>query len=157
MFLDRTKAAAAVRARARKNDASRTRSEVAGERFEEIVDRAAHPARVCELGQAENALLDRQAETRRDHVDVIDLHPFPALDLPDGHGSVSLDKLRHQRFMVRIEVLYDHEGHARIAGEAAQHFAQSLEPAGRGADAHDRKIGFGACRSGVLRTHVHRG
>jgi len=41
--------------------------------------------------------------------------------------------------MLRIEMLHEHEAHTRIERQVLEQRRERLEPAGRGADAHNRE------------------
>ncbi len=78
--------------------------------------------------------------SRRNDIDVVDRDLLAALDLPNRHRGVAFDQLRHQRFMVGIEMLDDDECHARRTAKAAHHLAQSFQPAGRSTHSDHGKI-----------------
>ena len=75
---------------------------------------------------------------RRNHVDVIRLDPQLVRDFLHRHRRGPAQELRERALMLRIEMLHEHEAHARIDRQVLEQRRERLESASRGADAHDR-------------------
>ncbi len=135
IFLDRAQSRGAVRAGARQDDAGGIGLLIAGQRQEEIVDRAAQPARLDEVGQFQHAAANGQAPAGRDDIDAIGLDPLQPLALAHFQIGMPVEQLGEHGFVIGVEMLDDDERHAGRRARRGQHFAQGLQPAGRCADA----------------------
>ena len=100
-----------------------------GQRSEEYVNGMIDPLRII-FPQAQNVLLDLHIIFRRDHVDMIPLHHHPVPDLCHRHPAVLRKDIRHQAFMIRSQVLYDHKRHPRIGRKECKKLLQCFQPAG---------------------------
>jgi hypothetical protein len=132
VLLDRAQAERAVAARARQQDADGAVALVLRQRVEQAVDRHPQARRRGRL-HAQHAALDRQHRVRRDHVHVVRLHRGLVAHLLDVHARRLAEQLRHQRGVVRVEVLHHHERHAAVGRHRGEELLEGLEPAGRGA------------------------
>ena len=139
MFLDRAQADRAVCSGAGKDHAGGVALLVGGEREEEVVDRAAKPARLGEVGQFQPAAADNEAAARWDDIDLVRLDRLAALALEHLEAGLAVEQLGEHAFVVGIEMLNDHERHAGRRAGRGEHLAQRLEPTGGGADADDRQ------------------
>mgnify|MGYP000064745767 CR=1 FL=1 len=59
------------------------------------------------------ALFQGRQPTRRRDVDMIGLDLQAILDRHHGHRGLALEQLHHQRAVIRVEMLDDHEGQPR--------------------------------------------
>jgi len=96
-------------------------------------------ARLGTRGQGQHASGDAQVRVGRNDVDVIRLDMQIVGDLMDRERRRASEELRERAVMFRIEMLHQYEAHARIEPQMLEQCRECFEPAGRGADAHDRK------------------
>ena len=87
----------------------------------------------------QNAPRDAQVRVGRNDIDVIGLDPLIVRDLAHRQRRGACQELRERAFVLRIEMLHQHEPHARIERQMREQLRERLEPARRGADADDRK------------------
>ena len=139
MLLDGAQPGGAIGAGARKDHAGGVGVLVGGERDEEIVDRPTQPAWLREIGEFQHAAAHRQPTAGGDDVGAVRLQPFAALALVHLDVGSAVEQLGHQALVGGIEVLDDDQRQPGGRVRGAQHFAQRLQPAGRGADADDRR------------------
>ena len=70
---------------------------------------------------------------------MIRLNPQFLRNLSDRQRRRSLEDRRERAFVLGIEMLDQHEAHARIDRQVRQQFCEGFESAGGGADADDRE------------------
>ena len=104
----------AVGGRAGKNHADGPLALVLRQRFEKEIDRAMRRARLRARLKLQHALRDAQVRVGRNDIDVIGLDPQIVRDLAHRQRRGARQKLRERAFMLRIEMLHQHEPHARI-------------------------------------------
>jgi hypothetical protein len=109
------------------------------QRFEEVIDRPRRRARPGARAQDQDPPGDAQVPVRRDDVDVIRLDAQVVRDFADRERRRASEQLRERAVVLRIEMLHEHESHARVEREVLEQRRESLEPAAGRADAHDRK------------------
>ena len=112
---DREQPLRAIRAAAGKNDADCTVTLFLGQRAQEMVDGRVNLLRVLARGQLELALENSHHFVGRDHVQAVGLKRHVVFRLAHGHGRQAGQQRCQRAFVRRIEVLYQHEGHARLA------------------------------------------
>ena len=106
--------------------------------LKERVDR--HVAAAIRPGQGlKDAAGNSQIEFRRNHVNMIGLSPGFAFHLRDRHPAFFGKQLRQMALVLRIEVLNQHECHARIVRQMAEQFRECFQSAGRGADTDNHR------------------
>ena len=147
----------AVGRRAGQDHADRPVSLVLRQGAEEAVDGPVLAAGLLPGNQLQAPPRDDHVAVGRDDVDAVRLYPRPIPDLRDRHRGAP-GKDRRQLAGVRgRQVLHEHEGHAGIDRQRAQHLGEGLEPAGRGADADDGKGGARGLRTGFLPKSFRQG
>ena len=83
----------------------------------------------------------RQLErgVRRDDENAVGRKAHPVLYRYDGHGGEPSEELVESTFVVRSEVLDDHERHAGVGRHTLEQVCERLEPAGGRADPDDKR------------------
>ena len=154
MLLDRAQAQRAVRPGPRQDHAGRGMTAVMGQAFEEIVDRAAQPARLVEIGQMQAAVADQHPRPRRDGIDMPRLQRGAVGGLLHAQRRAAVQQLGQHAVMGRVQGLDHHIGGGVLAAGIAQQVVQCRQPPGRGADADHGEIM--ARRRAVGRGVIHR-
>jgi hypothetical protein len=157
----------AVAARAREDHADRAALAPGGDGAEERVD--GH-RRVIVRARRDHEAAQRISErgAGADDVDAIGRDEDSIARLQDGHAGHAREQLDEQAGLVLREMGDQHERHPGVRGQLRQQLAERLQPAGRGADAHEanrlrRRLASGVLlhrcggsRLGVLRFHLAR-
>ncbi len=114
---------------------------IARQRQKEKIDRQAVAVRLGRFQQMQAPIQKRHVAIGRNDVSAIRLHLHAILDLEHLHARVAADQIAENAFVVGGQVLYQHEGHAGIGTgrHAGKKCLECRQPAGRGADADDRK------------------
>ena len=90
------------------------------ERAQEDVHGHVLPAGVGAWHQVQDAAADGQVPVRRDDVHLIGFDPDPFSHLRNRHGRGSGKDLGQQALVLRVEMLYQDERHARVGGDIAE-------------------------------------
>ena len=138
MLLDGGHAQRPVAAEAGEDDADRILALVLGERGEEGVDRGAAGEHRRRTGEVQHAALDRQDGVRRDDVNLVRADRRPIRRGMHRHRRVAGHDRGQRAFVMRIEMLDQHERHAAVGRHLGEERLEGVEPARRGADAHDQ-------------------
>ena len=152
MFLDRAQPQRAVRPRARQDHAGSGRATVMRQAFEKVVDWAAQPARLVEIGQMQASVADQHPRAGGDGIDMTRLQHRAVGRLLHAERGAPVQQFGQNAVMRRVQVLDDDIGSRVLAPDVAQQVVQRLEPPGRGADADDGegRTRGGACGRGVI-------
>lgn len=76
------------------------------------------------------------------HIDMIGFHLHIVGDFQNWNPRHLLQELRQHAFMARIQMLYEHVGHAGIFRNRFEEFFKGIQSAGRCADTHHgKKVG----------------
>ena len=122
--------------------------------FEEVVDRAAQPARLVEIGQVQASVADQHPRTGGNGIDMTRLQHRAVGRLLHAERGAPVQQFGQNAVMRRVQVLDDDISSRVLAPDVAQQVVQRLEPTGRGADADD---GEGRTRGGAWgRGVIHR-
>src|SRR5215813_3608891 len=97
------------------------------------------PARPLTRLNLENAPADGQVRVARDDIDVIRLDRLVVPDFADRQGRGARENLCQLAFMIRIQVLHEHEAHPRVQPQRFEQLCEGLQATGGGADSDDRK------------------
>jgi hypothetical protein len=139
LSLDGLQAHRAVGGSAGENHPYRTVALIIRQRLEKAINRAMRCPRPGPGGQLQHTRGDAQIPIGWNDVDVIRLDAQIVRHLVDWEGRGATEQLREGALVHGIEMLYEHETHARIEGEVLEQYRERLEPAGGRADSHDRK------------------
>jgi hypothetical protein len=139
VFLDGCRSQGAVAARPRQNDADRVLALVLGQGHEEGVDRAsANPWR-SRLLQAQSSCLNGQGGVGRDDKDPVRLNLQTISGFDHRHFGRCAQQIDQHAFVVRGQMLHQHERHARIGGHVGEECSEGFKTTRRGADADDQR------------------
>ena len=154
--LDRLQAQRAVGGGAREHHTDGQFALIGGERFEEGIDGSMRHMNLLARFEFQNAPHDAQARGARNDVDAIGLDRLIVDDLGHGERSGARKNLRQRAFMLRVEVLHEHEAHAGVGRESFEQLRERFQSAGRGADADYGERRSRAVPAGFLRGRVRR-
>jgi len=84
-----------------------------------------HPPRLPGL-QVQHALRDGQVRVRRDDVDMIRLDSQVVGDLANRYRSGPRQKLGQRAGVIRVEMLHQHETHARVRRQMFEQLRERL-------------------------------
>ena len=101
------------------------------QRAEKQINRHVLARALGRIAQAQMAILHGKVLGRRDHVNVVGLHPGPAMYLSHGHRSRALKDLGKNALVRGREMHDDYECHATLWGHRSKKTLQSYEPASR--------------------------
>jgi len=90
---------------------------------------------------------DGHVLVRRDDIDAAGLDPGAILDLDDLHGGGTLEQLRQDALVRRVQVLDDDKGHADAVRHIFQEQFHGLQSPGGSADADDGELAARATRA----------
>src|SRR6185369_16467398 len=116
------------------NYADSERALVLGKGFQEEVDGAMRPGALFPGPKLQHAPDNEHAGIRRDHINMIRRDGGTMSDLADRHGSDPGQELGERAFMLRVEVLDEHEGKARVDRQMFEKLCEGFEPACRSAE-----------------------
>jgi hypothetical protein len=137
--LDRLQTERPVARRPGQNHANGQVTSVLGQRFEKAINGAWRRAFLRAGAERQAARRDAQVRVGGNDVHVIWLDRQVVRDLVKRQRRRSLEDRRKRAFVMWIEMLHQHESHARIPGQALEQLGECFEPAGRCADTHDWK------------------
>lgn len=140
--LDHLQPECAVGGRSGQNDADRLRSGIRSQRPEEVVDGHMLPPHGRPGEQLEGIVGDHHVGVGRDHVNMVGLHLHAVADLQDWHRAAFRKQFRQQAFVLRIQVLHEHEGHPGVPAEVPQESGKRFQAAGGCTDANHRALFF---------------
>ena len=87
--------------------------------------------------QLQHLAFDGDVVLPRRDVDVVGLDRRVLLDLGDRHPASLGQQLGQDAFVVGVEVLHEHVGHAGVDRQRPQELSECVQPAGRGPHADD--------------------
>ncbi len=155
--LDGHQSGAAVRTRARQDDARGARAIGRRQGLQQEVERQPGARPGPPRRQMQGVADHRQVGARRNDVDVVRSQRQAVLRLAHGQLGAPGQQLRHQTDMRGIEVLHQHERHPAAGLDGRQQLGAGIETACRGADADDGSRGLQICREGRFPPCLGRG
>ena len=106
----------------------------------------------CSLArlQLQDPAQDLEVGVPRNDIDMVGENPLIGFDLRHGQGGRTRKDIGQRAGMVRIEMLNQHESHARIRRQMPEQLGERFQSSGGGADSDDRKaimmvVGAGTC------------
>src|SRR6185437_10908788 len=78
---------------------------------------------------------DEKIRVAGNDIDVIRLHLLIVRDLMHRHGCGSCQQLRQRAFVLRVQMLHEHEAQTRVQREGLEQVPEGLQPSGGRADA----------------------
>jgi hypothetical protein len=140
VLLERLETERPVAAAAGEHDTYRVLSVVLGEGGEEHIYRGAFTLRNPGVPKAEPPLIDSQDRGGWQNVDMLRFDRLVVSCVDHRHSGSAPKDLGQQAVVVWRQVGDDHKGHAVLGRHGSKKSLQRLDPAGRGTDAHDRKM-----------------
>ena len=129
----------AVGRRAGKDHTDRTLALILRQRLEKEINGTMRRARLRARLEFQNAPRDAQVGIGRNDINAIRLHSLIVRYLADRHLRYPCQELRERAFMLRIEMLHQHERHARIERQMREQLRVRYQPARRGPHTDNRK------------------
>ena len=105
----------------------------------EQIDGQAQPAWRRRFEQVQETVQDGHVTVRRNHIDAVRPDLRAILDLDDLHAGGTLEQLRHDALVRRVQVLDDDKRHAAAPRHVPKKLLECIEPPCGGANADDRK------------------
>ena len=149
--LDRFQPQRPVRTGSGQDDADGFFLLVLGQRTKKEIDRGLQAAPFDRPGQMEGSARNGHVLVGRNDVDAVGLDGHAVRRLDDRHLRVARQQLDHQAFVLGIEMRNEHKGDAAVGRHGGEEFLESVQSAGRGADA-----GHGRTRLFRLAFHLAR-
>ena len=134
---DGTATFGAVRSRTGQNHADGLLPGTFRQRTKKIIDRHVLPAHQYPRTQLQQPVLDGQVRVGGNHVGMVRLHQRALNDFGDGDLGCSRQDFPQRAAMFGVEVLHQHERHARLFRQVTQQFGECFQPARRGPNSHD--------------------
>ena len=106
-------------------------------RFKKGIDRPMRRSRPFARLKLQHALLDRQIPVPRNDIHVICLHRQVVRNLAHRKRRGARQNLCQRAFMLRIEMLHQHEPHTRVERQMLEQLRVRLQPTGGSSDAHN--------------------
>jgi hypothetical protein len=118
--------------------ADRTFALICCQRFEKEIDRPMRRARLRARSKGQDSPDDAEVRVAGNHIDVIRLDPLVVRGFLNRQRRGSREQVRERAVVLRIEMLHEHEGDARIEWQVLQR-RERFESSSRSADANDRE------------------
>ena len=134
---DRLQPQRPIRSRARENHPDRPLLLLLGQRLQERVNRTLRPGRLLARLQPQLPPLQRSAACGGMTYTWLGWTGTLSVTSRTGIARGAGQNLRQCALMVRVQMLHQHKGHARIHRQMLQQLRKGLQPARRRANAHD--------------------
>ena len=137
LFFDRSKSQSAIAAAPRQDDAHRVLALVVGKRAQKAIDRPAKLTVRRRLRDAKFSVPDSQRCIRRDDPDRVWCRECAILCLSDLHLRMPTQQFDKHAFVMRIEMLDEHEGQAAVRRHIREECLKGFKTSSGGANPDD--------------------